>query len=80
MNRPKSANKKLMSTMNEYAKVYCKCGHSMYVIPSRNFTYCSHCGRKVKNNTKGRFMYILLGEINGRKNQRRINSDNKRKR
>lgn len=63
MNKPKGTNRKLLSKMAEYCREYCSCGHSMIITPSRSYTYCSHCGRKVKNKTKGRFRYILLGKM-----------------
>jgi len=73
MNRPKGTSRKLLSKMAEYNRVYCKCGHSAYVRPSRSYIYCSHCGRKVKNNTKGRFRYILYGKLDEyRKNKNKI--------
>lgn len=70
MNKPKSTNRKLLSRMAEYNRVYCKCGHSAYVRPSLSHIYCTHCGRKVKNNTKGRFRYILLGKMNEYRNNK----------
>ncbi len=72
MNRPKSTSRKLLSEMNAYSKEYCKCGHSMVIRPSVEYVYCSYCGRKVKNKTKGRFIYILLGIIN--ENRRKTNN------
>lgn len=40
-------------------KVKCKCGHVIIISVQVDSTICSHCRRKVMNNTKEHFKYKL---------------------
>ena len=43
----------------EGLKVKCECGHILIMPVQANYLICSHCARKVKNNTKEWFKYNL---------------------
>lgn len=50
---------KLHDTKVNYSRQLCKCGHSVTMIPKRESIICSHCGRTIKNKTRGHFIYKL---------------------
>lgn len=50
------------SRVSDYARKKCYCGHSVIMLPSTKFIICNHCGRKIINDTKGRFMYVMLNK------------------
>ena len=62
--RDKSELGKFTQQTADYSRMTCKCGHSFLFRPSTPFKYCRICGRKVKNNTKGRFLYKLYELLN----------------
>lgn len=37
----------------------CKCGHVVYIPAKCKFIYCNWCGRKVWENDKTKFKYLL---------------------
>lgn len=41
----------------EELKVKCECGHTLIMPVQENYLICSHCMKKVKNNTKAWFVY-----------------------
>lgn len=43
--------------------VRCSCGHTMMMPVQEDSTICTHCGKKVLNNTKLHFMYKLRKEL-----------------
>lgn len=47
----------------EELKVKCKCGHTIIMPVQYDYIICSHCKRKVKNNTKEWFKYNLYKAI-----------------
>lgn len=49
-------DKKIIDTLCNYNRQLCKCGHSVLMVPSTKYCYCSHCGRKIINKTKGHFI------------------------
>lgn len=57
--------KKIASIMNDYNRQLCRCGHSVIFRPEKEFIICHHCGRKIVNKTKARFMremWVKLSE------------------
>jgi DNA-directed RNA polymerase subunit RPC12/RpoP len=40
-------------------KVYCRCGHSMSLIPKADYKVCSHCGHRIYND-KGKSKLKML--------------------
>lgn len=45
-------------------RVKCKCGHTQSIPVYKDFDYCSHCKRKIQNNTRLYFKYKLRKELN----------------
>lgn len=40
-------------------RYYCKCGHSVIIMPKKNKIICSHCGHWIFKNGKDEFMFRL---------------------
>ena len=55
----------------EKLKVKCDCGHSLIMTVQQHYTICTHCGKRVNNNSKDYFIYQL------RKAKERIESNEK---
>lgn len=47
----------------ENLKVKCECGHTLIMPVQHDYLICSHCKRKVKNNTKEWFKYNLIKKL-----------------
>lgn len=73
---------KLAQVYNDHIKVKCKCGHTHILPVQVHFKICSHCGRKLRNDTKAYFMYQLRKKTeeiksgNSADNKLGSNSDN----
>ncbi len=44
--------------------VYCKCGHSQQIKPSRDKGICKYCNRTVYNHSKARLRFLMLTDKN----------------
>lgn len=62
--------KRNLNKIYNYFQTKCICGHSVFIIPEKEYLICSWCKRKIKNNTKGHFIYkmqkLLKGDKNGK--------------
>lgn len=56
---------KIVDSRIEFNRQYCSyCGHSLIFNPKEPTKICSWCKRENKNNTKGRFNYIMYKMLN----------------
>jgi hypothetical protein len=57
--RDKSEIGKFAQQTADYARKTCVCGHSVLFKPSRPYMFCKCCGRRIINDTRGRFLYMI---------------------
>ena len=51
-----------LDKLNEL-KVRCECGHTLIIPVYRDYNICTHCGKKVQNNTLLHFKFKLLKQM-----------------
>ena len=45
-------------------RTVCKCGNRVKLPVMKSYIICDWCGRKIKNETKARFKYMLRRKLN----------------
>ena len=66
MSRRRIVKKRGIDELNDL-KVTCNCGHVIIMPVFKDSVICSHCGKKVLNNTNLYFKYKLRKEMMERK-------------
>ena len=60
----KNIDKKLADITGDYNRQKCICGHSLFFLPSTEYLWCTYCGRRVINKTKGHFITEVYKKVN----------------
>ena len=50
---------KKLDKVIENNRYYCKCGHSVVILPKEEKTFCTYCGHYVFKNKKDEFKYRI---------------------